>query len=287
MKRISTTLLLALSLTVCFSLATVLQPRAANWSRGGQVGGVLQVLLGDGRRLFADQFFEQADVSFHSGYYPSIFDSREKSKNSAMAGVNAEPDEAEHERLMAMGQPHDWIEAFGRHFRVTQHTHLEHGQEREILPWLRISAELNPQRVETYTVAAYWLRSKLGKTEQAEAFLREGLRANQDSYEILFELGRLYYESRHDARLARNLWELALHKWEQGEAKKKEPDRFALDKIAANLGQLEEQEGNLSRAIERFELARRASPNPEVLQQRIDELKRKLASSVQLPGSPQ
>jgi tetratricopeptide (TPR) repeat protein len=274
-------------MAVCFSLATVLQPRAATWSRGAQSGSVLKVLLGDGRRLFADQFFEQADVSFHSGYYPSIFDLREKPKDSPMAGGNAEHDEAEHERQMAMGQPHDWIEAFGRHFRVTEHTHLEQGQEREILPWLRLSAELNPQRVETYTVAAYWLRSKLGKTKEAEEFLREGLRANQDSYEILFELGRLYYESHHDARLARNLWELALRKWEQGESKKKEPDLYALDKIAANLGQLEEQEGNLGRAIERFELAKRASPHPESLQKRIDELKQKLPSQVQPPGQAQ
>jgi len=31
-------------------------------------------LLGDGRRLFANHFFIMADVYFHSGYYPSVFD---------------------------------------------------------------------------------------------------------------------------------------------------------------------------------------------------------------------
>jgi len=41
--------------------------------------------------------------------------------------------------------------------------------EREILPWLRLSAELDPQRVETYTVAAYWLRN-MGKIAEAEQF---------------------------------------------------------------------------------------------------------------------
>ena len=61
-----------------------------------------------------------------------------------------------------LGPPRDWIERFGRHFIITEHTHLQGAKEREILPWLRISAELDPQKIETYTVAAYWLRD-LGK----------------------------------------------------------------------------------------------------------------------------
>ena len=287
MKRISPILVLALLMAVCFSLATVLQPRAATWSRDAQSGSVLKVFLGEGRRLFANHFYEQADVSFHSGYYPSIFDLREKSKASPMAGGQAEHEEAEHEREMAMGQPNDWIEAFGRNFRVTEHKHLANGQEREILPWLRLSAELDPQRVEIYTVAAYWLRTKLGKTKEAEAFLREGLRANQDSCEILFELGLLHYESQRDVPRARNLWEMALRKWDEVESKKKEPNLFALDKITVNLGRLEEKEGNLSRAIAYLELAKRASPHPASLQQQIDELKQKLAAQPQPPGKAQ
>ena len=41
-----------------------------------------QVLLGDGRKLFANHFFVKADVSFHSGYYPSIFDQAQPSKDT-------------------------------------------------------------------------------------------------------------------------------------------------------------------------------------------------------------
>ena len=33
--------------------------------------------MGDSRRLFANQFFVEADVYFHSGYYPTIFDTPE------------------------------------------------------------------------------------------------------------------------------------------------------------------------------------------------------------------
>ena len=60
-----------------------------------------------------------------------------------------------------------------------------------------MSAELDPQRIDTYTVAAYWLRD-LGKVNDAEQFLRQGLLNNPDSYELLFDLGRLYYTDKHD-----------------------------------------------------------------------------------------
>ena len=74
MKRLGPYLILLLLLAACFSLATVFEPRASGWSQRGQSDNVLNVLFGDGRRMFANHFFVQADVSFHSGYYPSIFD---------------------------------------------------------------------------------------------------------------------------------------------------------------------------------------------------------------------
>jgi tetratricopeptide (TPR) repeat protein len=188
-----------------------------------------------------------------------------------------DPD-SEHERQMDfLGPPRDWIERFGRNFLITSHTHLEGGQAREILPWLRISADLDPQRVETYTVAAYWLRD-LGKYKEADQFLQEGLRNNPNSYEILFELGRLYRENYHDNDRARNVWEAALRKWMVRESNKKEPDLFKLEEIALNLGRMEEGEGHWQKAIEMLELAKKASPHPEVLQRQIEELRRKLVA---------
>jgi tetratricopeptide (TPR) repeat protein len=274
-------------LVVCFTLATMIQPRTQVWSDRGKSGDVLKMLLGDGRRMFANHFFERADISFHSGYYPSIFDRREQPGKSAMASGKDEHvahDEAGHEKEMAfLGQPRDWIEAFGRHFRVTEHTHLAKGQEREILPWLRLSAELDPQRVDTYTVAAYWLREQLGKVKEAEAFLREGQRSNPDSYEILFELGRLYYDGQHDIQRARNVWQLALRKWSQAESGKEKPNYFEQEKIAVHLARLEEDAGRFERAIELLELGKQASPNPAALQKQIDELREKLADPASAP----
>ena len=277
---------LALLWTVCFSLAAWLEPRSLAWrGQRAQAATVLQVLLGDGRRMFANHFFTQADVYLHSGYYPSIFDQAKLNCEGHLSGDEAAPGEetqeadthAEHDHDAEhdfLGKPKDWLDAFGRRFRITEHKHLAGGStEREILPWLKLSAELDPQRVETYTVAAYWLRTKLGRVDDAQAFLRDGLRANPDSYELLYEMGRLLHENQKDPARARNVWELALRKWEKTEGGKAEPDRHALRDILINLARLEEQEGNTAKAIEYLQRVKPLSPHPEVIQKQIEELR--------------
>ena len=279
MKKFVPFVVLLLLLAACFSLATVLQERVSDWTKRGKSDNVLNVLLGDGRRLFANHFFVQADVSFHGGYYPSMFDQANRPEDTThLTAKEGEPAAEEHEKQMNfLGRPRDWIERFGRHFIVTEHTHLEGSHESEILPWLKLAAELDPQKIETYTVAAYWL-SDLGKVKEAERFLREGLLNNPDSYEILFELGRLYYEGNHDPARARKIWDLALRRWHEQAEAGKNPEILKLSQIAVNLAQLEEAEGNLARAIQLFELAKKGSPRPESLQKQIDELKQKLAA---------
>jgi tetratricopeptide (TPR) repeat protein len=272
-------LLLALLASLCFSLATYLQPQASAWSQRGQ-DSVMKVLLGDGRRLLANHLFTKADIYFHSGYYPTIFDSTQPPKESHIAGH--EHNDGEHEEGEDfMGKPRNWVDAFGRNFKITQHTHLEHGREREILPWLKLSAEMDPHLIDTYTVAAYWLANHLHKVPEAEQFLREGLRENPKSYQILFALGRIYYNNYHDAARSRNVWELALKRWREQEPNKKEPDKFGLEEIVVNLGRLEEDQGNLAAAIKYLEEAQKVSPAPQNLQKQINELKLKLAPNPQ------
>lgn len=277
MRKPAPWLILLLLLAVCFSLATVIQPRTYGWTRRTGSDNVLKVLLGDGRKLFANHFFVQADVFFHSGYYPSIFDKTQAPRDSKhMTAEEGSTAEEEHERQMAfMGTPRDWIEKFGRHFLISEHTHLEGGNEREILPWLKLSAELDPQRIETYTVSSYWLRKRLGKVDEAEAFLREGIRNNPNSYELLQELGKLYYENRQDTARARNLWELALRRWQASQPALKSPDNLALEDIVMNLARVEQESGNWQKAIGYLEQARAVSPNPDAIERQIEELKKK------------
>jgi tetratricopeptide (TPR) repeat protein len=111
--------------------------------------------------------------------------------------------------------------------------------------------------------------------KEAEQFLREGLRANPASYEILYELGRLYDESYKEPTRARNVWELALRRWQEQQGSKPKPDLFSLSEISVHLAHLEEEAGNLDLAIAHLELALKGSPMPGELQKQINELKQK------------
>jgi hypothetical protein len=210
---------------------------------------------------------------------------------------HAEHDHAAHEKQNSgfLKEPRDWIDRFSRHFYPSTHTHLDQdsstvseqngatpegtkGDVREMLPWLKLSAELDPNRIETYVVTAYWLRTALSKTKEAEQFLRDGLRANPGHPALLFELGRIYRETKKDPQTARNIWELALRKWQELEAPKKEPDKLLLSQIAANLAKLEEGEGRYDAALAYWDLVKRVSPYPETIDKRIAEVKAKAAN---------
>jgi tetratricopeptide (TPR) repeat protein len=271
-------------LSGCFALAVTVEPELATsqpYLRHEKEP--VEVVLGDARRFFAGHFYVKADVYFHSGYYPSIFDQEAEHHDAHIAtDASAVAAHEDHDDDDFLGKPLDWIDKFGRSFYPSTHTHLDEthsplddGKEkvREILPWLRITAALDPNRIETYTVGAYWLRTRMGKAEQAEAFLREGLEANPGSYAILFELGRIFEENYHKADTARNLWEAALKLWDKSEGGKKEPDSFLLLQIAWHLALLEQGAGNFEKAIGYLERAKTASPNPAEVQKRIEEVR--------------
>jgi len=279
-------LVLAFVLMVCFTLATGIEPRAATWSNRSKSNNVFSMLFGDGRRLFANQFFTMADVYFHSGYYPSVFDLREEGQKEIVAESHGHTDSPEDEiKEDFLGKPKDWIDRFGRHFRITVHTHLESGNEREILPWLRLAADMDPQKIETYTVGSYFMRLHLNRPREAEAFLREGLRNNPASYEILFELGRLYHENYHDADRARSVWQLALRRWLQQDPQAQKENKLGFEEITVHLAQLEQEAGNWQQAINWFQAAQNVSPDRNALQQRIDEIKKTMAAQTNAPAA--
>jgi tetratricopeptide (TPR) repeat protein len=282
-------LLLVLLLTGGVSTAAYLQPRLASWE-GAQrrEGSVLQILLGDGRRLFANHFFLKADAYFHRGAYHGVFDPpTDAAEELHMAHGGAEhhethapdqePPQAAHARADPSLDKRDWIGWLNARLGPDAHVHLEGGgEERELLPWLRLSAELDPHRVQTYTVAAFWLRTRLGKVAEAEQFLWEGLRQNPGNPEILGELGQLYARNRQDPRRARNVWELALRRWNEQAAAGAQPDEFLRLQLLGNLAQLERNEGRLPRAIQYLEALRSLSPNPAAVEAQIRDLKTQL-----------
>ena len=281
---ISSWTIIPLLLVAAFSLSTWLQPWFGNWAGNRtKSSDLLTVALGDSRRLFAKHFYVKADAYFHSGYYPTIFDNR---LNEGPLHMSGGPEHSEGGDFL--GEPKDWLDRFSRHFYPSKHRHLAEGQpdhdghhdgegeQRELLPWLKLSAQLDPQRPETYVVASFWLRSQLGKSEQAEQFLREGLRSNPGHYEILFELGRIYDENRTDRLRARNLWELALKDWRERNARHENPQFLIYDQLLGRLARLEEQEKNYPAALAYLGELKGVSPNPLGIAKWIEELKQKL-----------
>ena len=282
----------------CFSLATWMG-RGADPFSVRRPGGFMADLLGESRKLFANQFFTRSDVYFHSGYYPSMFDrgnatpenhlaeraGAREPKNPGHGEPGHKHDEHEEESLGQgqhveehdfLGQPKDPMDAFSRHFFVSRHTHLtEKGTNapKEILPWLKLAAEFDPQKVETYTVGAFWLR-QLNKNAEAEQFLREGFRQNPRSYEIMLELGRYYCDTRDYVR-ARNILELALRSWREQENPKptEQQNRLAAEQILNYLAVAEDRSGNRDRAISWLEIVKKLSPHPDEIQKRIDEVR--------------
>ena len=278
--KISPLITLAGLVSLAFTLATGLVSRAENWSSHAPADNLFGMMFGDARQLFANQFFTMADVYFHSGYYPSVFDqnaSAEKEIISQSKGKKETEEDEKNEDFL--GRPKDWIEAFGRHFKITQHTHLENGNEREILPWLRLAAELDPHKIDVYTVGAFYLREHLNRPAEAEIFLREGLRENLGNCEILFELGRVYQDGLHDRDRARNVWELGVKKYEGLSAEQQKESKLTYEEIVVHLGRLEDEAGNYPQAVEWLRAAQKVSPLPGALQKQIDEINKKITNS--------
>lgn len=286
---------------ICWSLATGLLPWFHSWSGSQrQSKDVLTAALGDSRKLFARQFYVKADEYFHSGYYPSIFDNAKPAEKLHMA-ANGEAEHHEEEGADFLGAPKDWLDRFSRHFYPSEHRHLgeetcrdkdhhhnhaEHGEEhhdehgkkgeeRELLPWLKLAASLDPERPETYVVASFWLRSQLGKVNEAEQFLRQGLTANPGHPEMLFELGRIYHENRQNPERARNLWELGLKSYKERMAGTENDNPLLHAQILGSLAKLEEEQKNFTRGVEYLKELETFSPHKESVQRWRTELEQK------------
>jgi tetratricopeptide (TPR) repeat protein len=280
-------LILFALLALSFTLLTALFPQYLGWAeQGGEGKSLLASVMGDSRQLFANQLFTKGDIYMHSGYYPSIFDT--KKLHAPKEGEKPE-DHATHKhdengRCLTnegetdiLGPPKDWIDKFSRNFYVTEHSHLENGNEREMLPWLKFASEMDPHQIDTYTVAAFWLRTSLKKPKEAEEFLREGLRNNPKNPELLLELAKVYHDDYHDIDHARNLLELAEAQWDKQEAPKKNPDMLLLEQMVARLADLEFKAGNYERALVHYTRLYELSPAPKVIAEHIRKTKEKLA----------
>ena len=109
----------------------------------------LVALMGDSRRLFANQFFAHGRRLFSQRVLSHHLRHGKKPRSDSHLSEESQDQKRRRTRRtrggnVFLGQPKDWIDRFGRHFYPTVHTHLSSGNEREILPWLKLSAEMDP-----------------------------------------------------------------------------------------------------------------------------------------------
>lgn len=251
-------------------------------------GSVTQMLIGDSRRILAGFLISKADLYFHRGFYPSIFDRPDTEEDNHLAETvsghlehhenESAEEHARHtkptsslEKSRIKGD--DPIARFGKHFQPAHaHMNASGGEKRELLPWLKLAIEMDPNRVEFYPVAAYWLRTELNKPLEARSLLREGLRQNPNHFLLLAELGRLYLEDQKQPDQARILLIAALKQWEIVEKSSPSPDVATRQRILISLIQLEKEENNYVTAMSYAREFKKNSPNPQAAERVIQEI---------------
>jgi tetratricopeptide (TPR) repeat protein len=148
-----------------------------------------------------------------------------------------------------------------------------------MLPWIKLAAEMDPHEINTYLTAAYWLRTSLNQPREAEQFLREGLRANPDSYAISLDLGRVYADNWKNTRVARNIFEQAGKQWRKQDAAGNNPDPHAYEEILGEIVRTDQALGDTKQELADLEELVKVARGQETVQRQIDEIKAKLGES--------
>ncbi len=76
--------------------------------------------------------------------------------------------------------------------------HLNNAKSAEIMPWFELAVLADPYYIKAYIVGGYWLGIRLGKSDKAIRFLKNGLRYNPKAWEIYSQIGDIYFIMNND-----------------------------------------------------------------------------------------
>jgi len=82
------------------------------------------------------------------------------------------------------------------HFRHL--VHLKTSKNAELMPWFDITTRFNPHFVKVYLDGGFWLSSKMNQPDKALTFLRRGLKHNPRSWQIVHQMGEIYFTQKKD-----------------------------------------------------------------------------------------
>jgi len=211
---------------VClWGMATILYSVLASQPLASGAGdnSVASRVMGKCVTAFAETAFDRAELAFHSG--------RPQYREKAFSN--------------------DLFQVWHREIAPTGHAHLEGGQTKEVLAWLRFASLLDPHSVKYHLIAAFWLQGKdIGRPDEARRVLLEARAKNPESYVVYMGLGRLYAKT-DDKLLAHRCYDRALVLWPRGKAPDDDQFQTNLDKreLLSRRAILREIEGDTAGAI--------------------------------------
>ena len=183
MKTVLTLLTVGVAVTLAFLLGRVAPDERVQVASGGDA---LSVAFGDAKTVISQTLVHKADSYFHGGVDRKCPDRHDHSDLSPFEHSNIRT--FEH----FFDDPWRWINARVRAPQV--HTHLEGEKSVELIPWLWASVKADPRNVDAWTTAWHTANHMMKDRTLAEEILKEGLKRNPDSIELLFYLGRHLYD---------------------------------------------------------------------------------------------
>ncbi len=212
----------------------------------GSIGrSVVANILGESRMALSDRFYLQADTEYHKG----IGHIRDEAFNDSI-----------YQTILTETAP-------------TMHIHIRGKSVQEMMPWLLFTIRCNPQDVDAYLVAAFWLASDdVARPDLAHELLKEGQCNIPFNSEIQLEDGRIYL---NQGRLAdaKRKFDAGLAFWPGAHSADDKDAQSDKAELLLYRGLLYEADGQTNKTIEAFEEILRMFPARTSLRTRIDELK--------------
>lgn len=240
-----------LAFTLAATLFRILPPDAA------AAESPLGYLLHAGRAEMGAGLIRRADLYFHKGV-----------SHTRAPGLAGDP----FRRLLEIVAPESVVHIGGQNIR-------------EIMPWLRFATRIDPQQLDGFLIAAFWLSEEAHRTDVAHTVLLEALRGHPDAYILHLGRGKLFLRQKN-FNAALQSFSAALRCWPRSPVNLK-PEDLNMDRaeILTYRALVLEIIGRPAEAVRDLEAVLVLFPNRQAFRDRIEDLKAgrpSLMSAVQM-----
>jgi tetratricopeptide (TPR) repeat protein len=232
---------------------------------------IFERVFGGFRAFIGDWSFMKAEEYHHLGLSFTKALAFHEGESSLMGerGQDGKGDE-HHHRIAA--EPAGFFAKLYSKVKVTEDSHINPAEEKEVLPWFYVEVMFNPHDIRGYVLGSYWL-GRLGKHAEQIRLLEEGERNNPSSAQILGALGSIYFYRGEVSKALTHL-ERARNLWIEGKFPNDMSDKYQeTDRLITLhlIGTIYEKAGRRGEAIKVYEELDALQPAP-VSQEKIRKL---------------